>query len=88
MFCVYVIKSVSSGKIYIGQTKDLEIRLKRHNKELPVKTKSYTFKNSGPWELVYKEEYETREEALKREKSLKNHKGRDWLKEKLVVMDR
>lgn len=84
MYFVYVIRSVSSGRIYIGQTEDLAARLRRHNKDLPVKSKSFTFKNCGPWELVYKEEYETRKLALEREKSLKSHRGRDWLKEKLM----
>ena len=88
MHCVYVIKSDSSGKIYIGRTDNFEVRLSRHNKTLPVKTKSYTYKNNGPWKSVLREEYMTRQEALAREKELKSHKGRDWLKIKLETMDR
>lgn len=82
MFYVYVIKN-EYGKIYIGQTGDIDHRLKRHNKELPVKKSSYTFKNKGTWKLIYKEEYRTRSEALKREKHLKSHKGRDWIRQNL-----
>ncbi|MBI2593495.1 GIY-YIG nuclease family protein [Candidatus Daviesbacteria bacterium] len=80
MFYVYVIKSESSGKIYIGQSNDLDLRFKRHNGKLPAKSGSYTKINKGPWKLVYKEEYATREDAVIREKYLKSHRGRDWLK--------
>lgn len=80
MFTIYVIKSESTGKIYVGQTEDFEKRLKRHNKELPYNKKSYTTKNIGPWKLVYKEVFGTRIEALKREKYLKSHVGRDYIR--------
>lgn len=33
--------------------------------------------------MVYKEEYQTRKEVLKREKYLKSHIGRDFLKKVL-----
>jgi len=80
MFYVYAIKSESSGKIYIGQTANLEERIKRHNKFLPIRNKSYTFKNQGPWKLIYKEEYSIRKEAIKREKELKSFRGRNFIK--------
>jgi len=82
MYWVYVLKHTITGKIYIGQTEDLETRLKRHNGILITKRKSYTNVNrgKGEWRIVYKEEYSTREEALRREKYLKSHIGRDWLK--------
>ncbi len=79
MFHVYVIKN-NFGKRYTGQTEDLESRLKRHNGELKSKARSYTKLNSGIWELVYQEVYETREEAVKREKELKSYQGRQFLK--------
>ncbi len=80
MFWAYVIKSQTTGKIYIGQTNDLEKRLKRHNHLLPTKKNSYTKINRGPWKLVYKEEFKSRKEVIKKERFLKSHKGRDWLK--------
>jgi len=82
MFWAYVIKN-QFGKNYIGQTMDLTKRLNRHNGLLPNSKKSYTSKNKGDWKLIYKEEYFSRKEALDREKFLKSHKGRDWLKSKL-----
>ena len=79
MFYVYVIESESTDKIYIGQTSDLEKRLKQHND--PCNDFSeYTKKNKGPWKLLYKEEVETRVDALKREKFLKSGQGRNFIK--------
>ena len=80
MYNVYVIKN-GVGKIYIGQTSDLETRLERHNGLLLTKARSYTKINKGPWEIVHKEEYSAREEALKREKYLKSLKNRKALTE-------
>lgn len=75
MFYVYVLKDEQSGKIYTGQTADPEKRLLRHNGELKSKARSYT--------KINKEEYTTRSEVLLREKYLKSHIGRDWLKNKI-----
>jgi putative endonuclease len=75
MYKVYVLYSNSFNKIYIGQTEDLERRLSEHNNGLlSIYTKRYK-----PWEVVYTEEYQTRSEALKREKQLKSQKGREFI---------
>ena len=79
MFYVYVVKN-EFNKVYTGQTSNLERRLKRHNGDLPAKPTSYTSKIVGAWKIIYKEECPSREEALRREKFLKSHKGREWLK--------
>ena len=79
MFYVYVIKSLSSDKIYIGQTSDLDKRLKQHN-DPDNDFSKYTKHNQGPWELKYKEENETRLVALQGEKFLKGGRGRNFLK--------
>lgn len=83
MFYVYVIKSESTGKIYIGQTSNLEKRIARHNGLLPSRSKSYTKINKGPWNIIFEENYKSRIEAITREKYLKSHIGRDWLKNKI-----
>lgn len=83
MYYTYVVRSKSTGKIYIGQTEDKDKRLKQHN-DSNFDKRSYTKLNKGPWKLVYQEQYETRQEALKREKYLKSHHGRDWLKNIMV----
>lgn len=78
MYHVYVIRN-PFDKIYIGQTNNLDLRLQRHNGLLPSKSTSYTKINHGPWQLAYSEKFETRKEAMDREKYLKSHVGRDWL---------
>ena len=62
--------------LYTGHTQDLESRLAAHNRGLSRYTKQ-----RGPWVLVYSEEFETRSEAMKREKFFKSGKGREALKE-------
>jgi putative endonuclease len=78
-YFVYVIKSETTGGIYIGQTNDINRRLEEHNNPLRGKKRKYT-KKRGPWKLVYFEDFSTREESIIRERTLKNHKGRDWIK--------
>ena len=82
MFTVYVLRSTKSGKQYIGQTSELARRLSEHN-ESQINVRKYTTRNTGPWVLVYSEEYLTRAEAMAREKWLKSGVGREWLKVKL-----
>ncbi len=78
MFYVYAVYNKKHSKIYIGQTDNLEIRIKLHNsKEFK---KSYTARFDGEWELVYKEIVDTRLDALKREKQLKSYRGREFIK--------
>lgn len=77
-YSVYVIKNLKNG-IYIGQTNNLDDRIRRHNNN----TEKYT-KNKGPFELIYSEKFDTRAEAMKREKMLKSGKGREWIKSNLL----
>lgn len=78
MFYVYVLESVINKRHYTGQIFDIDNRLKEQNS---FKVKST--KDLAPWKLVYLEEFETREEAIKREKYLKSGYGRMFLKKKL-----
>jgi putative endonuclease len=80
MFFVYALHNHGKDKIYIGHTSNLENRLKRHNGLLKTKLTSFTTKNKGIWELIYKEEFETRKEAANREKELKSFQGRNFIK--------
>ena len=86
-FIVYALGS-NSGKICIGSTNDLDKRLKRHNWLLRNKETSYTSIQGGLWELIYKEEYATRKEAMNREKQLKSAKGRKFIRSELNRRDR
>ena len=75
MFWVYVLYSSRFDRTYTGMTKHINRRIKEHNAKGNKSTKAYV-----PWEIVYKEEYESREEARKREKYLKSGNGREYLK--------
>ena len=74
-YFVYVLYSEKFDKIYIGMTSNLEQRVFSHN-HLP---KGWT-KNFRPWMLVYSEELPSKRAALIREKELKSHKGRDFIR--------
>jgi len=73
-YTVYVIKN-SQSKLYKGITTNLEKRIRYHNSNFGEWTK-----NKGPWNLVYKERFTNKTEALKREKFFKTGKGREFLK--------
>ena len=75
MFFVYILRSLRDGKYYIGYTKNLEQRIQEHNRE-----KSPSVKNRAPFELAYKERYEERREAAKREREIKSYKGGEAFK--------
>ena len=62
---------------YIGATDDVIRRLDEHKRG----SNKYT-KGGIPWRMIYKEEFVTKTEALKREKILKSAQGRMWLDEK------
>jgi putative endonuclease len=79
---VYAIQN-NLGGIYIGQTNNLEKRLKRHNNKLPNKKLSFTAKNKGNWRLIYKEIFHERNQAIRREKELKSFQGRQFIKKLL-----
>ena len=65
-YIVYILKSEKTGNSYVGHTSDLDKRLLEHNNGKSISTRS-----RRPWVLVYKEEYETRVEAI-REKAISN----------------
>ncbi len=75
MYKVYVLYSKKYNKIYIGYTGNLEQRIMSHNK---LSHKGYTVK-FRPWEIAFYEEYETKHEAMAREKFLKTGKGREFV---------
>ena len=77
MYYVYVLHSASYGLYYKGFTQDVERRLSEHNRD-----KSRYTSGKGPWDLLILEVFETKREALIREKSLKRCKPEyyEWLR--------
>jgi putative endonuclease len=68
MHYVYIIKSKTNGKLYLGCTSDLKKILFEHN----ANKSSYT-KFKGPWEVRYYEAFFSKEDAFGREQRLKNN---------------
>ena len=69
----------SDGTLYTGWTNDLEKRVEAHNSGKGAK---YT-KARRPVELAYYEEFETKEQAMKREYAIKQLGGKE--KQKLIA---
>lgn len=67
-YFVYVLRT-SSDTLYIGQTNNLEKRLKEHKSKSSKSAKYIKYFESC--ELVYSEGYQTRTDAVKREFQLK-----------------
>jgi putative endonuclease len=78
MYFVYAIHNKKYNRIYIGQTENLEERLKLHNRK--EFKNSYTAQFDGEWFLIYEENVINRKDALKREKQLKSYRGREFIK--------
>ena len=74
MFYAYVLKSTSKDFYYKGHCEDLEQRLKEHNSGMTQSIKPYI-----PFTIVYFEMFETRAEAINREKYFKSAAGRRYL---------
>ena len=68
MFFVYIIRSLNSGILYKGYSTQPEKRLEEHNSG-----RSRYTSDKGPWELVYLERFETKRDALIREKQIKRY---------------
>ena len=71
MYYVYIIEAVETKKYYIGQTENIDGRVKKHNQGRNLSTKAYI-----PWQLKWWKAYETRSDAIKIEKKLKRIKNR------------
>jgi len=77
-YFVYVLKSIKYDNRYVGSTDDYDKRLEEHN----AGKCRYT-KGRRPWQLVYKESFRTRSEAMAREKFIKSGQGRKFLDNQL-----
>ena len=64
-------------KTYVGYTSDLVLRMREHN--LGERYKNAFTKKFRPWELIYFEEFETKQEAMQREKWYKSGVGREFI---------
>jgi len=68
---VYILQSEDSGRYYIRRSKTPEKRLQHHNS-----TSTGFIARYRPWELVFTQEFSTKESAVAAEQLTKNWKSR------------
>lgn len=68
-YFIYILRT-SSNTLYVGQTSNLEKRLKEHQSKSARSAKYVRY--FGSVELVYSEKYKTRVEAMRREWQIKH----------------
>lgn len=77
-YYVYVLNSEKDGKNYTGYTQNLKLRFEQHQNGLVDSTK-----NRRPLKLIYFEACLNQQDATHREKYLKTHFGKMFLKNRL-----
>jgi putative endonuclease len=77
-FYVYVLRSLTDQKFYVGFTKNLRKRVEDHAIGLVLSTK-----RRNPFELVYWEGCLDQADAARREKYLKSSWGKRYIKSRL-----
>ncbi|MCW3101575.1 MAG: endonuclease [Bacteroidetes bacterium] len=70
----YILYSFSADRFYIGYSANLIQRIYWHNNG----KKGFTTR-FRPWKVIHVEFFETKAEALNREKHFKTGKGREWI---------
>ena len=75
MYYTYVLISRKNNDFYIGSTENLEERISSHNTGKVRSTRPYR-----PWELLEYEVFDSRSEAVQRERFLKSHQQKEILK--------
>ncbi len=78
MYYTYVLQSKKDGKQYVGYTKDLKLRFEQHCKGQVESTR-----HRRPLKLIYYEVCMEEDDAKRREKYLKTHYGKMFLKKRL-----
>ncbi|MFA7420819.1 MAG: GIY-YIG nuclease family protein [Melioribacteraceae bacterium] len=74
-FTVYILKSLSRERYYVGHSADTVKRMSEHNSGKVKSTKAFV-----PWKIVYTENFESKSEAFKREMQIKRYKSGDAFK--------
>ena len=74
MFHVYVLRSGTTGRRYVGSCENVDERVRRHNAGHSKSTR-----HGVPWVLIHTESFSTRSEAVGKERYYKSGRGRDEL---------
>jgi putative endonuclease len=70
----YILYSQKLNKYYVGSTSDIERRLDEHNRGKEKFTRT-----GMPWVLVFKEAFESLQNARRREQYIKRQKSRKYI---------
>ena len=69
-YYVYMLKSIEKKSVtYVGYTKNLLIRIELHNSGKGAK-----FTRGRKWKLIYKEKFNTKNQAISREYYIKHNR--------------
>jgi putative endonuclease len=74
MFFVYILFSAKLNRYYVGSTNNIDARLENHLKGISRYTSQ-----ADDWILTYKESFENRSDAIKRENEIKRKKSRKYI---------
>ncbi|MCD6595769.1 GIY-YIG nuclease family protein [bacterium] len=69
-YWVYILENELSRKYYIGQTSDLDERIKRHNSG----RSKYT--SGGKWKIIYTEQFDSHRDAIWCRLTINSHRSR------------
>ena len=78
MYYVYVLYSIKDNRLYKGSTSNIAKRFRKHNSGVSKSTSG-----RKPFVIVHIEQYESKTEALKRERYIKGLEGGSRLKDYL-----
>jgi len=79
MYFVYLLYSVKKNKYYVGSCEDVNKRLIKHN----TNYSGFTGRTLD-WAIKYTAQFESKKDALKRERQIKGWKSRTMI-EKLIT---
>ena len=77
-YCVDILRSGLDGSFYIGFSSNLATRIHEHNEGRT----GYSSKKR-PWTLVHVEWFDSKTDAIVRERLIKSKKSREWI-ERLI----
>lgn len=77
-YFTYVLQSLIDNKFYTGYTKDIELRFEQHQEGMVESTKDRL-----PLKLIYYEACLNQQDATHREKYLRTHFGKMFLRNRL-----
>lgn len=68
MFYIYILRSKTTQRYYVGSTEDVHKRLDQHNAGRSTSTST---RSGMPWELIHTEHFVSRSEAMLQERRIK-----------------